>query len=140
MLHDRALDVALNYEHLPFRNESVDVVVFDPPFQPQTVPGVIGKRFQKIAGGVSSLKASVVAGLREADRVSRLGLIVKVQDYIHDHKPVWMSIWVWETLGEPYDFLTLRRSGKLLASNWGRQLSVWRNHTTFWVYRKENHR
>lgn len=135
---ERARDVVLNYEHLPFADGSFDVVIFDPPFQPQTVQGIIGRRFHKIDGGVGAVKRSLQAGLREAWRVSRLGLIVKVQDYIHSHRPVWMSMWVWEALGEPYDFTTLRVPGKLKAANWTRQLSVWRNHSTFWVYRKSS--
>lgn len=131
----RAPSLVLDYHALPFRTGAIDCVIFDPPFQPQTVPGLIGQRFTKISGGVDAVKASVQQGLREAARVGRLGLIVKVQDYIHDHKPVWMSMWVWEALGEPYDFLTLRQAAKLRATNWGAQRSVWRNHSTFWVYR-----
>lgn len=137
-LNDRARDVVLNYEQLPFLDLSVDIVVFDPPFQPQTVDGLIGAKFTKIEGGVSAVKDSVQKGCREAWRVARLGIIVKVQDYIHDHKPVWMSMWVWEALGEPYDFVTLRASAKMSASNWSRQLSVRRNHSTFWVYRRRS--
>jgi hypothetical protein len=131
----RARDIVLDYEHLPFQDRSVDVVIFDPPFQPQTVPGAIGAWFTKIEGGVADVKQSVQAGCREAWRVARLGVIIKVQDYIHDHKPVWMSMWIWEALGEPYDFVTLRASAKPHARNWTRQLSVRRNHSTFWIYR-----
>ncbi len=137
-LPERALSVVANYHSLPMLSESVDVVIFDPPYQPQTVPGVIGERFTKIHGGIAAVEADVRAGLRECWRVSRLGLIVKVQDYIHDHKPVWMSMWVWEELGKPYDFLTLRTKNKLQATNWTRQLSVRRNHSTFWVYRRKS--
>lgn len=130
--------MVLDYERLPFADQSIDVVVFDPPFQPQTVNGLIGEKFTKINGGVSEVKSSVQKGCAEAWRVARLGIIVKVQDYIHDHKPVWMSLWVIETLGEPYDFVTLRAASKLQAPNWKRQLSVRRNHSTFWVYRRKS--
>lgn len=135
---NRARDLVLNYENLPFADQSIDVVVFDPPFQPQTVNGLIGERFTKIAGGIDAVQRSVVVGCHEAYRVARLGVIVKVQDYIHNHRPVWMSRWVWDALGDPYDFVTLRVAAKLTASNWSRQLSVRRNHSTFWVYRKHS--
>lgn len=137
-LLSRARDVVLDYERLPFRDRSIDVVVFDPPFQPQTVQGLIGMKFTKIEGGVAGVKASVQRGCAEAWRVARLGIVVKVQDYIHDHKPVWMSQWVWEALGEPYDFVTLRTRAKMRATNWQRQLSVRRNHSTFWIYRRRS--
>lgn len=117
-LDARALSVVASYHSLPLLDQSVDVVIFDPPFQPQTSDGsdgVVGKRFTKISGGISAVEADVRRGLRECWRVARLGLIVKVQDYIHDHKPVWMSRWVWDELGDPYDFCTLRAVNKLQA-------------------------
>jgi len=134
-LHERTLDVVLNYHHLPFGDAVFDLTVFDPPFQPQTVPGKIGVRFTKVDGGMFVLKQSVIAGLLECRRVSRIGVIVKVQDYIHSHRPVWMSAWVHEALGEPYDFCMVRQKSKMRAENWTTQRSVWRNHSTFWVYR-----
>lgn len=137
-LLSRAPHLVLDYRSLPFRDEAIDVVIYDPPFQPATVDGVIGKQFTKVPGGVVALEAHVREGLAECWRVARLGLIVKVQDYIHDHKPVWMSRWVWDTLGEPYDFVTLRAPSKLIAANWARQRSVWRNHSTFWIYRRRS--
>ena len=70
--------------------------------------------------------------------MARLGLIVKVQDYIHGARPIWMSDWVKDALPvEPYDVLHLRRPAKIVDPKWTRQLSVWRNHATFWVYRKD---
>ena len=138
ILPARAPDCVLDYRALPFRDRTVDVVIFDPPYQPQTTRQSAGKtetRFTHLTRGIDSVRESVQAGAREALRVGRLGCIVKVQDYIHSHKPVWMSKWVWDALGEPYDFLTLRVPSKLKATNWSEQRSVWRNHSTFWVYR-----
>lgn len=143
----RARHYAGDYEHLPFGPNAVDVVVFDPPFQPDTKNGLskVGQRFTKMRdakggygiGAIPRLKQSVQQGAHEAFRVCRKGCIIKVQDYIHSGRPVWMSMWVWEALGEPYDFLTLRNP-KMCASSWVHQLSVWRNHSTFWVYRKDS--
>ena len=139
ILPARARQIVADYRALPLAARSVDVVIFDPPFQPSTSRRQAGERelrFTHVVGGVAGVRASIEVGLRECARVARLGLIVKVQDYIHDHKPVWMSRWVWETLGDPYDFLTLRlQCPKMRASNWKDQRSVWRNHSTFWVYR-----
>jgi hypothetical protein len=144
----RARDLVASYEALPLLDASVDVIVFDPPFQPHTTNGLglIGARFTKVhdegggcgMGAVRQLKASVQCGAMEAKRCARLGFIVKVQDYIHSRRPVWMSMWLWEALGEPYDFLTLRVPSKLRATTWQNQLSVWRNHSTFWVWRNDS--
>lgn len=142
----RAKSFVGSYEAIPAQDKSVDVVVFDPPFQPlsRNGEGLIGRRFTKVRGesgegfGIDAmlrLKESVQIGVLEAERVSRLGIIVKVQDYIHSRRPVWMSMWLWEILGEPYDFLQLRQKSKLKSPKWQNQLSVWRNHSTFWVYR-----
>lgn len=131
----RAPHFCADFTSLPLRDRSFDVTIFDPPFQPATVDGIIGRRFSKPVKGVDALKQLVLSGASESARVSRLGIIVKCQDYIHDHKPVWMSFWLYELMGEPYEFMHLRVKSKLKASNWGAQKSVYRNHSTFWVWR-----
>lgn len=138
----RAKSGVCDFTALPYKNGEFPLVVFDPPFQPATVNGLIGERFTKPVRGVAGVRLLLEAGLRECWRVTNDGLIVKVQDYIHDHKPVWMSLWVHAALGEPWDFVVLRqgKTKRLKATNWTRQLSVWRNHSTFWVYRKRGKR
>jgi len=140
LMPERAKDFVGDFRSLPFQDHSLDVVVFDPPFQPQTVQGIIGNRFTKSLPGVTALRELVVAGAEECWRVARRGLVVKVQDYIHDHKPVWMSFWLYEALGTPYEFTNVKRNAKLKASNWGKQLSAYRNHSTFWVWSREKNR
>ncbi len=146
LLPNRAKDLVCRYDALPLLDKSVDVVVFDPPFQPATRngEGLIGRRFTKIKGAsgdgfgidaMEALKESVQLGCIEAYRTARLGAIIKVQDYIHSRRPVWMSQWLWEALGTPYDVTYLRQKSKLKSSKWKNQLSVWRNHSTFWVFR-----
>lgn len=144
----RARHVVARYEALPFGPAAVDVVVFDPPFLPETRNGAgkYGRRFTKVRdesggfgiGAVQALRFSVLSGLQEARRVARLGVIIKVQDTIHSRRPIWMSMWLWEACGEPYDFLTVRAKSKMQAISWQRQLSVRRNHTTYWVYRVDS--
>lgn len=130
----------VDFRNLPHAAGAFGVVVFDPPFQPSTTPGIIGARFSKPVKGIAELKSLVQAGLHECWRVTSDGLIYKCQDYIHDHKPVWMSMWGWEVLGEPWDFVTARTPSKLIAGNWQRQLSIRRNHSTYWIWRKRGRR
>lgn len=137
---DRARDAQHDFTKLPHPDRAFDVVVFDPPFQPATVDGIIGERFTKPVRGIADLERLVRAGAAECWRVARRGLVIKVQDYIHDHKPVWMSRWLWSELGEPYEVVHVTRKAKLKATNWSRQLSAYRNHSTFWAFSREKNR
>jgi hypothetical protein len=134
---DRAPDVVANFQAAPFLDKSVDVALFDPPFHTDMGSGaasIMGKQF-KTYTTIDALKAAVQSGCDEAKRISRLGVIVKCQDYIHGQRAVWMSEWLRERLGEPYDFLMSVQKRKLRDPKWTRQLSVWRNHSTYWVWR-----
>src|SRR6266536_3376259 len=136
----RAPDVVGDYWALPFAAGAFDVVIFDPPYQWDMGRGkasVMGARFSTYSSAAEA-RASVEQGCREAWRVARLGVIVKCQDYIHASRPVWMSDWVKAAMpAEPYDFLHLTRPHKIVDPRWREQLSVYRNHATFWVWRKD---
>lgn len=138
---ERAKDVCCDFTRLPFAEGAFDVVVFDPPFQPYSGSGgIVDKRFTKILGGRAAVKPTVDAGLAEAWRVSRIGVIYKCQDYINARKPVWMSLWAYDLLGEPYEVVYRLQPSKLKASNWQRPQSAHRNHTTFMVWTRKNMR
>lgn len=137
----RARDVCGDFTRLPFRDESFDVVIFDPPYHTD-----VGHQKDSVMHGLfgsfdtlDDLRRAVEMGTAEAWRVARLGVIVKVQDYIHASRAVWMSLWVHGAIPvEPYDVLHTRRlGGKIRSPKWRDQLSVWRNHATYWVYRKD---
>ncbi len=125
---------------MPFTDGAFDVAIFDPPFHTDMGRGtasVMGARFTTF-GTLAELRAAVEHGCREAWRVGRLGAIVKCQDYIHESRAVRMSRWVQDAMPvEPFDALHLRRRHKLVDLKWWDQLSVWRNHATFWVYRTD---
>ena len=147
-LSTRARDCVMDYRWLPFADRSVDLVIFDPPFQPATSspnPGKIARRFTKIgrtcSGGMQDLRDSVLLGIDEARRVARVGVIVKVQDYIHSHRHVYMTGWVTSVLGDPYDLVHVQSpTQKMKALNWSTPRSVWRNHASFYVYRWQSRR
>lgn len=134
----RAAHVVGDFRALPFADDAFDVVIFDPPYHTNMGRGkasVMGARFGTFAT-LADLREAVEQGCREAWRAGRLGVIVKCQDYIHESKPVWMSDWVKGALPvEPYDVLHLRQRSKVIDPKWRDQLSVYRNHSTFWVFR-----
>jgi len=136
----RARDVVGDFRALDFPDGSFDVCVFDPPYQwdmGKRKPSIMGGRFGTY-GSAEEARASIEAGSREAWRVARLGVIVKVQDYVHANRCWWLSRWVQDAMPcEPYDFLHLARARKLNDPKWKRQLSVRRRHATFWVWRKD---
>lgn len=130
-----------DFTRLPFRDASVDVVVFDPPYicdPGRGKPGVMSSRFGAYAS-VEEMRAAVEAGCREAWRVARIGVIVKTQDHVHNSRKVWMSAWVSGTMpAEEYDRVHLVTRQKVIASSWTQgQLSAWSNATTWQVFRKD---
>lgn len=138
---ERARHVCADFTALPFADNSFDVVVFDPPYHTDVghaKASATHARYGSFAT-IDDLRPAVERGTAEAWRVARLGAIVKVQDYIHASRAVWMSLWVHGAIPvEPYDVIHVRRtSGKIRSPRWTRQLSVWRNHATYWIYRKD---
>lgn len=137
----RAKHVCGDFTRLPFLDNAFDVVIFDPPYHTDVgkqKASVTHERFGSFEK-VADLKQAVHLGTAEAWRVARLGVIVKVQDYIHASRAVWMSLWVQRAIPvEPFDVLYARRTcGKIRSPKWRDQLSIWRNHATYWVYRKD---
>lgn len=136
IIPSRAKSVCGDYTQLPFKSNSFDLVIFDPPYLTDTgKDSVMAERYSSFKTIEDMLK-SVHRGLLEASRVSRTGIIVKVQDYIHASQVVWMQQVVIECFGWPYDWVIQARDNKILGSNWNTQLSVYRNHAFYMAYRK----
>jgi hypothetical protein len=136
----RARDVCGDIRSLPFADGSFDVCIVDPPYQwdmGKVKPSVMGGRFGTYRSATEA-RDSIEQGSREAWRVARLGIVVKVQDYVHASRSWWLSRWVQDVIpAEPYDFLHLTRGRKMNDPKWKRQLSIRRRHATFWVWRKD---
>lgn len=132
---------------LPLGDESLDVVVFDPPYRP-THGSVgfantgVGKAYQV---GVESLNTinDVLdlyrEGIIEAERVLRPGgrVIVKCQDMSYGHRLHMVSMDVariMEQSGLPVaDHFILVNSGQISSTKWVRQERARRRHSVLWV-------
>jgi hypothetical protein len=117
------------------------VAVFDPPYQTDSgKDAVIGNRFGSY-GTLLDLKVAVQAGVMEAARVSRIGLVVKCMDYIHASQLVRMTRWIEDALALPlYDWVLLESPSKVEDPKWARhggQLSVRSAATSWLVYRHD---
>jgi hypothetical protein len=87
---------------LPYERDSYDVALFDPPHNADAgARSIMGQRYGTYRQ--AELEPAVRQGAREAWRVARLGVIVKVTDAIHAQRFVRMSGWIYGELGEPYE-------------------------------------
>ena len=127
---------------LPFADGTFDCAVLDIPFQPisTNTSQLIGDQYSKVGvvgqsmANLAQVRDLLITASREAHRVSRLGTIIKTQDYVHARKVVSMTAWMHEALGLPGGHVTLRQASKLRSSSWRTQCSVWTNHSDFWIY------
>ena len=138
-----APSLVADFRRLPFADGSFDVAVFDPPYLTDVArhgTSKMARRFGSYAT-LDDLQAAVQAGAREAWRVSRLGVIVKVQDYCHASRLVRMTRWVEDAIpADLYDVAYLRSTSKLEDPKWSRiggQLSVRSNATSWLVWRRD---
>lgn len=137
----RAPHVVADFTRLPFSDASFDLCVFDPPYITETGAGsLIGRRFGSYPS-TPSMRASVEAGAREAWRVARIGVVVKVMDYCHASRLVRMGRWVEDAIpAELYDVAYLASRAKVEDRKWSRrgsQLSVRSTATTWLVWRRD---
>jgi hypothetical protein len=137
----RARDRVADFTELPYEDDAFSLCVFDPPYQ--TDPGataVIDARFGSYPT-VPELRLAVMAGVREAARVSRIGFVVKVMDYIHASRLVRMSRWVEEAVPlDLYDYVMLESPSKIEDGRWmrhGPQLSARSTATTWLIFRHD---
>lgn len=111
----RAKSVQCDFTALPFCDNAIDAVVFDPPFHPN-VGTIYDTKFSTLGRNEKELRDLFMQGCREAWRVSNKWVIVKCQNYIHNHKPQWMVLWAIDALGAPFEWLTSLTGQKSLVA------------------------
>lgn len=125
----------------PFADRSFHVAVLDPPFHTDPgrgKPGIMSTRFGSYKN-LDDLEEAVTAGVKEAWRISRLGIIVKSQNYKHSNRAIWMTDWIRRAVPdqEPYDEIHQISRSKVIDQKWTRQLSAWSNCSTLTVFRHD---
>lgn len=131
----RAKDVCCSFYDLPFADDTFELVVFDPPFHP-FVGSHEEERFSGMGRNEKELRYFFEVGIAESWRVSSKYLLVKCQDYVHNHRPQWMPLWATGMLGEPYEWLIATRPSKLTSSLWKTVRSLRRNHADYLLFSK----
>lgn len=119
-------------------DETHDVALFDPPHVADAGDeSIMGTKFGTYDD--MDLEDAVRAGSREAWRVARLGVVVKVTDHVHGQRYVLESDWVREAIGQPpFDEVYQVRSAAVIDPKWEEQLSAYNNGATYLIFRKGN--
>lgn len=131
-------------DNLPLENQSVDSIMFDPPFIPSISPnnaGIIKARFTSIAS-LDELWAFYYSSMLEFWRILRPSgiLVFKCQDGVSSGKN-WFSHFQIEKyareLGyEQIDLFVLGNKRVLISSTWKRQMHARKSHSYFLVFRR----
>jgi hypothetical protein len=133
----RALDGVVDFTKLPYGKNDFDVALFDPPHIADAgAESIMGQRFGTYSE--EQLPDVIRAGAREAWRVARLGIIVKITDHIHGLAYVLESDWVRDALDgqPPYDVVHQVRSGAMVDPKWEEQLSAYNNGSSYLIFRR----
>jgi hypothetical protein len=136
----RALHVVGDFTALPFLDGAADVVIVDPPFLSHGGELSIMRAQYTTYRTPEEARESITQGCREAWRVARLGIIVKVQDHHHDQRFTRMSRWVEDAVPMAiYDELLIRNENpKVIDPKWRQpQLSTYRDHSAYLAFRKD---
>lgn len=100
---EASTDLHVDFTATGLAAASFDLVVYDPPHVADaSADSILGRRFGT-ARGRDGLFRLVTAGVREAWRVSSVGIVVKLADSSHGGRYLQLSRWVYDALGvEPY--------------------------------------
>jgi DNA modification methylase len=135
-------------KNLPYRSESIDVVVIDPPFgQLSTAPQDQEKHHLSDAynlkekRGEKGVYEMYQQGTLEAFRVLKENgiFIVKCQDFVNSQKQHWLEGYIW-TFAEQNGFVRLdkfilvRQETPVMRHDV--QYHARKNHSYFWLFRK----
>jgi hypothetical protein len=136
-----AADLHLDFTATGLPDGPYDLVVYDPPHVADAgADSILGQRFGSVRG-TAALRELIEAGAREAWRVARVGILVKIADHSHQGEHQGLSDWVKASIPMPlYTQLhTVRpsylRDGKHRATRVPRN-----NGATYLAYRKDSHR
>jgi hypothetical protein len=131
-----------DFRELPYTDQSVDVVVLDPPYMHNPGRPQVDYRNVETTRGMSHADIMLLytEGMREAMRVLRLGglLWVKCQDEIESGRQCWSHIEIEQDARDlgfcAVDLFVLVRPAATVQVK--RQLHARKNHSYLWVFRR----
>jgi hypothetical protein len=107
-------DLHIDFQSTGLPDDAYDLVIYDPPhIADGGKASIMATRYGTVKG-TSGLREMIQAGAREAWRVARVGVLVKVADHSHQGRHQRLSRWVEDALGaELYFDLHTYRSAHL---------------------------
>lgn len=132
-------DLHLDFTDTGLSDGAYDLAVYDPPHLADLgADSIMGKRFGS-AMGSGGLDALVTAGVREAWRIARVGILVKLADSSHGGEFLQLSRWVLEQFdAQPY-FVAHTTRPPLEDGKWKVQRVPRSNGAVYLVWRKDGH-
>lgn len=143
--------VAGDSRNLPFKDGSVQSVMFDPPFMISGGPRGLGDKETSHAlhhrfswfKYWTSLQEMYGSSIREANRVLRSGgwLVVKCQDQVSSGKQHWLHCDVYAYAIQcglyPKDLFILAAKNRMIPNWQKKQQHARKFHSYFWVFQKK---
>lgn len=131
-----AADLHVDFTNTDLPDDSYDLAVYDPPHLADLgADSIMGRRFGT-AMGSDGLDQLVTAGVHEAWRIARVGILVKLADSSHGGEFLQLSRWVVEHLDvEPY-FVAHTTRSQLEDGKWKVQRVPRSNGAVYLVWRK----
>lgn len=146
------LEIQSDYRHIPLKDQSVDVAVFDPPFIftrgvrriSGTKRGFLGSEGVEQIGSPKNseeLRSHTRKVFNEAHRIARNGMVLKGQDLVTGQDVNW---WAYQTMYDieywhgllPYDMLIqVSPAARLKDPRWKNQYHFRRRHVLYLVYK-----
>ena len=135
-------DLHLDFTATGLPDGAYDVVVIDPPHNPDAGVSSFMRARYGTAQGTDGLKRLIEDGVQEALRISRRGVIVKVQDQAHGSEFIEETEWVRHALAMPLYF-KLEQLGRPTLGHGRRKLHQrvpYKGASTYLVFRKDGHK
>jgi len=138
--------IVADNHRMPFREETFDIVVYDPPHVPNQGKDKskdfntrFGLVLKSLVGNLTHLYLPFV---REAHRVLEPGgiLFCKIADYIHDHRYQWAHIELMKAATSvgfcACDCIVKVRKAPIIDPKWKRAYHARRHHCYWLIFRK----
>lgn len=152
------LDVIADFQQMPFKAQTFDVIVFDPPFLPRNAASKNSSRIYEKTYGITennpnqdNVSSYFQPFLIEAQRVLKKNgiILTKLADLVHNHRYQWQQVMfineVQKTNMTPCDMMIKcdPAGGNLSSSKWKNVKHLRKSHAYWIVVRNskncENH-
>jgi len=135
--------IAADCRKLPLMNDSINSVIFDPPFMARTGPGAsLKKCFGELVGTIKDLWQFYYESMEEIYRVLKFGgiLVFKCQDGVLSGVNNFTHVVVHNMATDigfrPIDLFILLAKHRMNHPKHTRQLHARKYHSYFWIFKK----